>query len=74
MPRIQWVNGVSGYGKTTWTIEHFSTDKNFITTNTIESANELGEKLSVSIGNLVNSKIRSMTSMLVNKLENSETC
>lgn len=66
VPKIQWVNGVPGCGKTTWVIRHFDVDKDAIITTTTEAAKDLREKLSHRIGDLVKTRVRTMASSLVN--------
>ena len=65
-PKMMWVNGVPGCGKTTWIVEQFDFARDAVVTSTTEAANELRERLSERIGNMVKSKIRTMASMLVN--------
>lgn len=66
VPKIQWVNGVPGCGKTTWVISHFDVDRDAIITTTTEAAKDLREKLSHRIGDLVKTRVRTMASSLVN--------
>ena len=66
VPKMIWVNGVPGCGKTTWIVKQFDIARDTVVTSTTEAANELRERLSERIGNLVKNKIRTMSSMLVN--------
>lgn len=72
VPKIRWVNGVPGCGKTTWVVRHFDVAKDVIITTTTEAAKDLREKLAYRIGDLVKTKVRTMASVLVNGFKKNE--
>ncbi|GBP73230.1 hypothetical protein EVAR_100585_1 [Eumeta japonica] len=40
-PKITWINGVPGCGKTTWIVQEFDNKRDCIVTATIEAAEDL---------------------------------
>ncbi|GBP72880.1 hypothetical protein EVAR_57426_1 [Eumeta japonica] len=44
-PKITWINGVPGCGKTTWIVQEFDNKRDYIVTTTIEAAEDLKGKL-----------------------------
>lgn len=72
VPKITWVNGVPGCGKTTWIVNNFVAEGDIVVTTTCEAAKDLREKLAQRMGADAKSKVRTMASMLVNGLRESE--
>ncbi|GBP00851.1 hypothetical protein EVAR_50142_1 [Eumeta japonica] len=64
-PKITWINGVPGCGKTTWIVQEFD-NKRIIVTATIEAAEDLKRKLANRIGAEATTRVRTMASILVN--------
>ncbi|XP_069361305.1 uncharacterized protein [Maniola hyperantus] len=65
-PKIKWVNGVPGCGKTTWIVRNFDTRNDIVITSTTEAVNDLREKLEPKIGAQTKNKVRTMASVLAN--------
>ena len=66
VPKITWVNGVPGCGKTTWIARNYVRDSDIIITATLEAANELRHRLEHKLGSNAKSEVRTMASLLVN--------
>ncbi|GBP79434.1 RNA replication protein [Eumeta japonica] len=64
-PKITWINGVPGCGKTTWIVQEFD-KRDCIVTATIEAAEDLKRKLANRIGAEATTRVRTMASVLVN--------
>lgn len=69
VPKITWINGVPGCGKSTWIVRSFRPNGDLIVTTTTEAAKDLKEKLSLRIGADVRSKVRTLKSVVVNGLK-----
>ncbi|GBP21015.1 hypothetical protein EVAR_11046_1 [Eumeta japonica] len=65
-PKITWINGVPGCGKTTWIVQEFDNKRDCIVTATIEAAEDLKRKLANRIGAEATTRVRTMASILVN--------
>ncbi|GBP86162.1 hypothetical protein EVAR_57866_1 [Eumeta japonica] len=65
-PKITWINGVPGCGKTTWIVQEFDNKRDCIVTATIEAAEDLKRKLANRIGAEATTRVRTMASVLVN--------
>lgn len=72
VPKITWVNGVPGCGKTTWVIQNFDVKRDLIITNTTQAALDLREKLATRTNANVRRAVRTMASILVNGIRSSE--
>lgn len=64
MPRITWVNGVPGCGKTTWIINEVNPDEDLIVTTATEAARDVRERLAKTPKAAAN--VRTLASVLVN--------
>lgn len=60
VPQIKWIDGVPGFDKTSWLVEVFNLERDMVVTSATETTNELRERLSTRIENLVQSKIHTM--------------
>lgn len=65
-PKITWINGVPGCGKTTWVINNIKGGEDVVTTTTTEALRDMREKLAPKMGTAVNTRVRTMASLLVN--------
>lgn len=65
-PKINWINGVPGCGKTYWVLNNFIADQDIVTTATTEALRDMREKLTTKFGDAVKSRVRTMASLLVN--------
>ncbi|XP_050563633.1 uncharacterized protein LOC126913011 [Spodoptera frugiperda] len=74
VPNIRWVNGVPGCGKTTWVVKNFDGERDVVATTTTEAAKDLREKLARRLGDKINTKVRTMASILANGFKNQEKC
>ncbi|CAK1587359.1 unnamed protein product [Parnassius mnemosyne] len=72
LPKITWVNGVPGCGKTSWVINSFEAEKDIIITTTTVAASDLRERLASRVGADAARKVRTMASILVNGITASE--
>ena len=72
VPLIEWVNGVPGCGKTSWVISSFDIGHDIVITTTVEAAKDLREKLAYRMGTDAAKKVRTMASMLINGVSESE--
>lgn len=66
VPKIVWVNGVPGCGKTTWVVDNFDANKDVVATTTIEAAIDLRDRLVRRYGTRMKRRARTMASILVN--------
>ena len=66
LPKLSWINGVPGCGKTTRIIKHFDEEQELIVTTTVEAAKDLKERLAHRLGAKAARKVRTMASILVN--------
>ncbi|GBP96886.1 hypothetical protein EVAR_84139_1 [Eumeta japonica] len=57
-PKITWINGVPGCGKTTWIVQEFDNKRDCIVTATIEAAEDLKRKLANRIGAEATTRVR----------------
>lgn len=64
-PKITWINGVPGCGKTRWLVDNFDESRDAIVTTTTEAAKDLRERLARRLGEKAKSKVRTMASILV---------
>lgn len=72
-PRITWVNGVPGCGKTTWIINHFNPGHDIIITTTTEAAKDVRERLSKTLETNTKTSVRTLASVLVNGIGGTDT-
>lgn len=73
-PKITWINGVPGCGKTTWVINNIKSDEDIVTTATTEALRDMREKLAPKMGIAVNTRVRTMASLLVNGQKGDGVC
>ncbi|KAF9422270.1 hypothetical protein HW555_002079 [Spodoptera exigua] len=73
VPKIQWVNGVPGCGKTTWVVSHFNEEEDVVATTTTEAAKDLREKLAHRLGR-TRTRVRTMASILSNGFRAHDKC
>ena len=66
LPKLKWVNGVPGCGKTTHIVRNFDEEAEAVVTTTVEAAKDLKEKLAHRLGERVRKRVRTMASVLVN--------
>lgn len=66
VPKIKWVNGVPGCGKTTWVVRNFDVENDVAVTTTIEAAKDLRERLVRRLGDRVKNRVRTLASILAN--------
>ncbi|GBP31130.1 hypothetical protein EVAR_77427_1 [Eumeta japonica] len=62
-PKITWINGVPGCGKTRWIVQEFDKKRNCIVTTDIEAAEDLKGKLANRIGAEATTRVRTMASI-----------
>ncbi|KAF9416571.1 hypothetical protein HW555_006146 [Spodoptera exigua] len=74
VPKIQWVNGVPGCGKTTWVVSHFNEEEDVVATTTTEAAKDLREKLAHRLGQRTRTRVRTMASILSNGFRAHDKC
>ncbi|KAF9415654.1 hypothetical protein HW555_006753 [Spodoptera exigua] len=74
VPKIQWVNGVPGCGKTTWVVSHFNEEEDMVATTTTEAAKDLREKLAHRLGQRARTRVRTMASILSNGFRPHDKC
>ena len=66
LPKLSWINGVPGCGKTTRIIKHFDEESELVVTTTVEAAKDLKERLAHRLGGKATRRMRTMASILVN--------
>ncbi|XP_072948186.1 uncharacterized protein [Epargyreus clarus] len=71
VPKLTWVNGVPGCGKSTWIVDHYREGKDLIITTTTEAARDLRTRLIHRTGTYAQKRVRTMASLLVNGSEKS---
>ncbi|XP_046977642.1 uncharacterized protein LOC124543462 [Vanessa cardui] len=74
LPRLSWINGVPGCGKTAHIVKNFDEDTEVVATTTLEAAKDIREHLTNRFGHKAKSRVRTMASILVNGLHEDIKC